>query len=392
MRDEWIYKSGVGSSSCSCGLKKDGVPDLALIHFSKPAVWTACFTKNRCAGAPVIHAKSLLKRNGRASFLLINSGNANAATGRKGLDDIDFLTKNIGNLSGVDPNEIIVSSTGVIGEPLPKELIADAIPELLQNCSDFDESVARAIMTTDTKSKISRMSFESCGRNFHIWAMAKGAGMIHPHLATMLVFIITDFPLRQSGMHGLLKEVMDYSFNKISVDGDMSTNDSVFLFSIGESRSEISDFDFKNALLRVAKELSQQILEDGEGVHKVVNIFVKNALSVDDAKAAAGRIANSELVKTAIYGEDPNWGRIYAAAGASGAQFDPLSVSIFFDDKPACENGVKSKRYDETAISKIMKNDHFSITIDLGAGTASYNMFTTDLSYEYIKINASYRS
>lgn len=390
MKDGWIYRSGIASSVYSCGLKKTGQYDLALLRFPKPACWTGCFTQNRCAAAPIIYAKSLLKQGKDVRLMLINSGNANAATGREGLDDIKFLTKRIEALSGIDSEEIIVSSTGVIGEPLPKERISAALPELLQRSSGFEDSVADAIMTTDTKRKISELSFYSHGQLFHIWAMAKGSGMIFPHLATMLVFIITDFPLSE-WKGNLLKDVVDESFNKITVDGDMSTNDSVFLFSIGEN-AKANKTDFKDALMSVAKELSEKIVEDGEGAHKIVNVVVKNASGVEDAKKAASKIANSELVKTAIYGEDPNWGRVYAALGASGASFDPLKVSISFDDKPACRNGKKAKDYSEEALSKIMKHNRFSIIIDLNAGDASYNIFTTDLSYEYIKINASYRS
>lgn len=390
MIEKWIEKSGIKSSSCNSGFKKDNIPDLALILFPNLVKWTACFTGNRCLAAPLIYAKQLLEKKSLLKAVLINSGNANAATGKNGLKDVLTVLKTVSNLVDVKRENVLMSSTGVIGEPLPAAKIESHLSSLIKNCTKFDESIADAITTTDTKRKTEEITFDSNGEKFHIWAMAKGSGMIEPHLATTLVFIITDFDSSEDDMASILRNSVDRSFNKISVDGDMSTNDSVFLFSTGKKGG--NNDDFVCALDKLTKNLSLKVVSDGEGATKLVNITVIGANTDRDAELAARKIANSQLVRTAIFGEDPNWGRVYAAAGASGAVFDPLKVDIMFNGEIACKNGIKYKNYDENRLANVMKCSRFKITIDLGAGNSSYNIYTADLSYRYIEINASYRS
>lgn len=390
MTDQWIEKSGITSSCCNVGFKKDNKPDLALILFPKLVKWAACFTNNRCIAAPLIYAKSLLNKKSRIKAVLINSGNANAATGKSGLADVKTISKTVSILTDATQDNVLMSSTGVIGVPLPVGRIEDCLSDLVKSCTKFDRNIAYAITTTDTKIKTEEITFESNGKKFHIWAMAKGSGMIEPHLATMLVFIITDFDSPENDMSILLKSSVDRSFNIISVDGDMSTNDSIFLFSTGEKGG--NNNDFKIALDEVTKNLSLKVVSDGEGATKLVNIAVVSANTDYDAELAARKVADSPLVRTAIFGEDPNWGRVYAAVGASGAVFDPLKVDIMFNNYIACKNGIKYKNYDEDRLASVMRLSKFTITINLGAGNSAYNIYTADLSYKYVEINASYRS
>ena len=380
---------GFFSSATNAGLKKEGY-DLAFIKSDSLCDISAVFTTNRFAAAPIKHFKKYPK-NFKTNFILINSKNANAMTSKEGVEDIEDILEYAKQIKSSITNPIM-SSTGVIGYRLPKEKIKNAL-------NDFDFSsknsnaAANAILTTDTfKKELCFKVVLSNGDTFHIAAICKGAGMINPAMATMLCFIVTDADMPKDDMDELLKNAVDNSFNKISVDGDTSTNDTVMLLS--NKKSGVYDkFTFKTALETLTKELALLILKDGEGSNKVVAFEVKNAASLDEAKKAASMLSNSLLVKTALFGEDPNWGRIGSTIGASGIKCDEDKLVIKYDDLVVYENG-KNKMDEEVEKKavKILQQDSFKITCDLNMGDFSDIAYGCDLSYEYVKINADYRT
>ncbi len=377
--------NGFQATGVSSGIKKDRRPDLGLIYSEKPSSVAAVFTKNRVKAAPIIVCQSHLNMNkGRARAIVVNSGNANACTGSKGIEDAIRTSQLIAETLGIERKEVLVASTGIIGKRLDIELISKAVPKLISTLSpDGFKRFAEAIMTTDTFPKIS--SFE--GRGFKIIGIAKGAGMIMPNMATMLCFILTDIKIEPESLKNLLLRVVDETFNRISVDGDTSTNDTVIAMANG-SAGEKDINDLREGLFKVCDELARMIVKDGEGATKLVDIIVKGAKSSSDAINAAKAVANSLLVKTAIHGGDPNWGRIIAALGRSEIEIEPDYVDIWIDDVQIVSSGQSTGK--EVAASERMKKDEFKIVIELKKGPYQDHILTCDLSSDYVRINSEY--
>ncbi len=363
--------------------------DLAYIRSEIPCDVAALFTQNRFAAAPIKHFRRYGK-GFQTDFVLINAKNANAMTGEKGVEDIDVIFEALERYT--DTLNPIMSSTGVIGYRLPVEKIVSGFEKLDFFAKDSD-AAARAIMTTDSFKK--ELAYEvhlENGESFRIAAIAKGAGMINPQMATMLCFIVTDADVPSEAMHTMLQEGAEQSFNRISVDGDMSTNDTVMLLCNRES-GNYHEAAFKEALHRMMFELAMMILRDGEGASKTVAFHVKGAADDREARIAAEALSNSLLVKTALFGEDPNWGRIASTIGACGVACDEEKLSIYYDDLVVYDKEhpeLDAAR--EAQAHEIMKQSHFMITCDLGMGEGSYTAYGCDLSYDYVKINAEYRT
>jgi len=363
--------------------------DVAFIRSEIPCDISAVFTSNRFQAAPIKH----FQRYGnsfKTDFILINAKNANAMTGEKGIEDIDTIMSTLSStLSVTNP---VMSSTGVIGYRLPIDRITTAFDTLDFNAKNSDKA-AQAIMTTDSfKKELSYKVELEDGTHFNIAAICKGAGMINPAMATMLCFIITDADIPKTDMDALLHEGTEHSFNRISVDGDTSTNDTVMLLSNKKS----GNYDrsaFAEALNKIMFELAMMILKDGEGANKLVAFEVKGAKNNEEARIAATALSNSLLVKTALFGEDPNWGRIASTIGASGITCDDTTLTIHYDDLLIYSDTFREldKAREDQAYT-IMKQDQFTVTCDLGLGEGSYTAYGCDLSYEYVKINAEYRT
>lgn len=381
---------GFCCGAANVGMRPDQTQgDVAFIRSEVPCDISAVFTSNTFQAAPIKHFQKYPK-DFQTDFVLINAKNANAMTGQKGIEDIDTIMASL--LAKQKTTNPVMSSTGVIGYRLPVAKIASAFDQLDFNAKDSD-SAARAIMTTDSFKKELAYKVElDDGTSFNIAAICKGAGMINPAMATMLCFIITDADIPKLDMEGLLKESTENSFNRISVDGDTSTNDTVMLLS--NKQSGVYDkAAFKEALEKIMFELAMMILKDGEGANKLVAFEVKGAKTPEDAKKASMALSNSLLVKTALFGEDPNWGRIASTIGASGITCDEETLTIHYDDLLIYSNVFREldKAREEQAYA-IMKQDAFKVTCDIGLGDASYTSYGCDLSYEYVKINAEYRT
>ncbi len=370
------------------GLRDDKTQgDVAFIRSDKLCDVSALFTTNKFKAAPIRHFLNYGK-DFKTNFLLINAKNANAMTGKRGIEDIDTIFKNL----KIDVTNPIMSSTGVIGYPLDIDKICKSFEKFDFNAKNAKKT-ARSIMTTDSFEKEIAFRVElKDGSHFNIAAIAKGAGMINPAMATMLCFIISDANIPKSDMDELLKSSVDKSFNTISVDGDTSTNDSVILLC-NRARDVYDKEAFREALNIITKELSMMILRDGEGANKVVAFEVKNAKTKEDAKKASKALSNSLLVKTALFGEDPNWGRIASTIGASEVVCDEESLKIYYDDLLiySSNSPILDEKKEKMAY-EIMKRDSFKIVCDLGVGKESYTNYGCDLSYEYVKINADYRT
>jgi glutamate N-acetyltransferase/amino-acid N-acetyltransferase len=363
--------------------------DVAFIRSEVPCEVSALFTNNRFQAAPIQHFFKYPK-DFKTDFVLMNAKNANAMTGKKGIEDIESIfTQLQKKLTVTNP---IMSSTGVIGYRLPTTQIVSAFEKLNFNAKNSHEA-ARAIMTTDSfKKELAYKVTLQDGSSFHIAAICKGAGMINPSMATMLCFVTTDANIPKEDMDTLLKEATETSFNRISVDGDTSTNDTVMLLSNGLSQSYNKEA-FKTVLKELLFSLAMMILRDGEGANKVVAFTVKGAQSKVEAKKASRALSNSLLVKTALFGEDPNWGRIASTIGASGIACDDEKLTIHYDDLLIYSDTFReldNKR--EEQAYQIMKQTSFEVTCDLGLGEGSYTSYGCDLSYEYVKINAEYRT
>jgi glutamate N-acetyltransferase/amino-acid N-acetyltransferase len=380
-----FYFDGISS-----GIKAKNKNDLAFIRTDIECDIAAIFTENRFRAAPIRHYLNYPKHF-KTNFILMNSKNANAMTGVKGIEDINDIFKNLKTKLGTIVNPVM-SSTGVIGYRLNKEKICAAFEKFDFNAKNSDEC-AQAIMTTDSFKKeiCLRVELED-GSAFHIAAICKGAGMINPAMATMLCFIITDAAIPKSDMDEVLKNSAEQSFNTISVDGDTSTNDTVMLMSSCESHA-YDKTAFSTALNQITKHLSLEILRDGEGSNKVVAFEVKGAASLEDAKKASKRLSNSLLVKTALFGEDPNWGRIASTIGASRVTCSEEDLVIWYDDVEVYSKQNPSLDEEtEKKANKVMKQESFKITCNLNVGSYSFTSYGCDLSYEYVKINADYRS
>ena len=363
--------------------------DVAFIRSNVPCDISAVFTSNTFQAAPIKHFQKYPK-DFKTNFVLINAKNANAMTGKKGVEDIDFIMSILSKKQDVlNP---LMSSTGVIGYRLPLEKVTSAFDTLDFNSKNSDDA-ARAIMTTDSFKKELAYKVElEDGTSFNIAAICKGAGMINPAMATMLCFIITDAAIPKTDMDALLLSSTEDSFNRISVDGDTSTNDTVMLLANKQSGIYHKEA-FQEALNKMMFELAMMILRDGEGANKLVAFEVKGAKSLEEAKKASMALSNSLLVKTALFGEDPNWGRIASTIGASGIVCDDETLTIHYDDLLIYSNEFRElDKAREDQAYMIMKQDAFKVTCDIGLGDSAYTSYGCDLSYEYVKINAEYRT
>ena len=389
---------GFQFAATQAAIKKPGRLDLALIFSEKPAHVAAVFTTNRVKAAPVILSQERV-RGGRCQAVLVNSGNANACTGGKGMEDALASTRAVAEGLGIPDEAVLVASTGVIGQPLPMDRLLAGVPAVVEGLgSNTLADVAAAIMTTDTFPKLESRSGSSGGKVYSIAGVAKGAGMIMPNMATMLAFIVTDAAVDPVWLARVFREANDASFNMISVDGDTSTNDTSLILANGAAGNPPLDdastdgAQFVALLNEVLLSLAKQIVRDGEGATKFVEIRVQGAGSPADAKKAAMAIANSCLVKTAFFGQDANWGRIVAAVGYSGAAMDPDRVELCFDQVKMVKNGVFVGGDAEARGTEVLKKKEFSVTVDLNLGAGSAVVYTSDLSYDYVKINADYRT
>jgi glutamate N-acetyltransferase/amino-acid N-acetyltransferase len=389
--------AGFQAAGLAAGIKKHGGLDLALIVADSPAQAAGVFTKNRVKAAPVLLSQRRLQ-SGHAQAILINSGNANACNGRQGKEDARNLTRETARLLTVPETSVLAASTGVIGQPLPADRIKAALPELVARLrpEGFSEA-SEAILTTDTRAKTAVIQEKLWGRKITLAGMAKGAGMIHPDMATLLSFVVTDAAVDAAVLKKLLMHAVDQSFNRISIDGDTSTNDTALVLASGRAGNPlITDMaaatPFGQFLNRLLADLAQQLIADGEGVSRVFRVMVKGAASPREARQAAATVATSPLVKTAMVGADVNWGRIMAALGRSGAHFNPERVSIAFGPHLVVGNGVGRGEAAEAEAHKLILAGPTTVTIDLAAGAFQDFYDTCDLTEGYIRINASYRS
>ena len=387
---------GFKASVLAAGIKKRGGLDLALIFSEREASAAGVFTGNKVKAAPVLVSQENIKK-GRGRAIVANSGNANACTGEAGLQSARFTVERVAKELGIGPEEVLVASTGVIGAPLNTDVIGKALPELVKGLSaDAVPRVVEAIMTTDSFPKLSLFEGEAGGKSYKVVGMAKGAGMIMPDMATMLCFILTDIAVDPARLNAALVWGVERTFNRISVDGDMSTNDTVFVLANGAAgNGSLSPEDFQGfraGLAKVMDELSTMIVRDGEGATKLIRIAIKGAATSADALAAARTVANSALVKTAFYGSDPNWGRIMAALGRSGVRMREEAVTIWVDDVKLVEKGMGRGAEPEAKAAERMKGKEFSVTVDLHEGKFEDHITTCDLTHEYVSINANYRT
>lgn len=388
---------GFKAGGTACGIKKNQLPDLALIYSEVPAIAAGIFTTNRVQAAPIILSREHLKK-GRAQAIIGNSGNANACVGATGIEAARRMAAAAGKALDIPADSVLVASTGVIGVPLPVE----KIEKVLAGKADFisnsgSAAAAQAIMTTDTFPKEVAVEIELGGATVRIGGIAKGSGMIHPNMATMFGFITTDARIDQVLLQKATAIAGKTSFNRITVDGDTSTNDCLFVLANGLAEntpisSEGQDYQlFLQALTAVCLELAKMLARDGEGATKLVEIKVGGAKTEEDAVRVGKSVATSNLVKTALFGADANWGRILAAVGYSGVEIDPDRISICLGDLPVYQQGV-GLAFDETKAKQILSQKEVLITIDLGDGQEAASIWTCDLSYDYVKINGSYRS
>jgi len=389
---------GFKFSAVEAAIKKPGRLDLALIFSEVPAVTAAVYTTNRVKAAPVLLSMERT-RDGRGQALVVNSGNANACTGGQGMSDAVETAALVAEGLGIREDLVLVASTGVIGKPLPMERLRAAVPGLVEGMSPAGlDAVARAIMTTDTFPKTESVTGEAGGKTYRIAGMAKGAGMIMPNMATMLSFLVSDAAIEPDLLRRLFREAVDSSFNVITIDGDTSTNDTALLMANGMAGNPLIREGTPEAELfgRLLQEtllsLARQIVRDGEGATKFVEIRVRRAVSHSDAKRAAMAVANSLLVKTAFFGQDANWGRILAAVGYSGAEIDQDLVSLFFDEVRMVSDGVFAGGDAEARGTEALRKPEFTVTVDLGLGEGAATVYTSDLSHDYVSINADYRT
>jgi glutamate N-acetyltransferase/amino-acid N-acetyltransferase len=381
---------GFSFSARECGIKYENKLDLALIHSSTPCNASGLFTKNRIFAAPVRLCRERI--GNRIHSILMNSNNANASTGQIGYQNALMLTDELAKQLDIASDSVLMASTGVIGVQLPVEKIMGEIPHLVKGLStESARLVSMAIMTTDTRPKEYAVSFSSSMGDFNIGGIAKGSGMIAPDMATLLSFLITDAPLERKDLDNIFRKCINDTLNSITIDGDMSTNDTAILLSpISDNYLNGRDLRvFENSLMAVLTKLSEMLIDDGEGATKSIKVSVSGAKTDDDAKKAAKAISESLLVKTAIFGKDPNWGRIACAAGYSGAEVEEENLSISFENIKILERGTPLQ-FDKEALDKILSRREYTISINLGMGRGKCTFMTTDISYDYIKINSAY--
>lgn len=389
---------GFEAAGIHCGIKKPGILDLALVVSTVSGPIAGVFTKNQVAAAPVILDRlHLRRRQGRA--IIVNSGNANACTGANGLASAQVMASTVAQSLAIPVHHVFVGSTGVIGRVLPIDRIKTGIPALIaQLSSRGGPQAAQAILTTDLRPKTVVVRGKIGGKVITIGGMAKGSGMIHPDMATMLAYLTTDAAIAPAALQHALKSAADQSFNCITVDGDTSTNDTVLCLANGLAKNSLIRQGtahyrrFTRLLTEASEQLALAICRDGEGVTKVVKVLVTGAATARAAKRVAATIATSNLVKTALFGEDANWGRVMGAIGRSNVRIKPNNVTVRFDDVVMVKRGMGVGLAAEQKIAQVFKQKEFTIAVDLGDGRAQAHMWTTDLSYDYVRINASYRS
>ncbi|MBM7043667.1 bifunctional glutamate N-acetyltransferase/amino-acid acetyltransferase ArgJ [Rhizobium lusitanum] len=393
---------GVRMTTASAGIKYKNRTDVLLMVFDKPAAVAGVFTRSKCPSAPVDFCRANLA-HGSARAVVVNSGNANAFTGLKGRQATELTAKSAASAVGCGENEVYLASTGVIGEPLDATKFAGVLDTMAKDAvSDFWFEAAKAIMTTDTYPKVATRSAEIDGVKVTINGIAKGAGMIAPDMATMLSFVVTDADISSSALQALLSEGVGPSFNSMTVDSDTSTSDTLMLFATGaaaadgQARIELADDPklaaFRAALNDILKDLAIQVVRDGEGATKMLEITVTGAENDAAAKCIALSIANSPLVKTAAAGEDANWGRVVMAVGKAGEMADRDKLAIWFGDVRVAVNGERDASYSEEAASNVMKQQDIPVKVDLGLGNGRATVWTCDLTKEYVAINGDYRS
>ena len=391
---------GIRLSASSAKIYRKKRDDIALIEITDGSVTSAAFTQNRFCAAPVQISKNHLSKS-KPRYCLINAGNANAGTGEDGLSNSKATCRELAKITNCNENEILPFSTGVIGEDLPVEKINKVLPQLVKNLSeDCWVNVAKSIMTTDTIPKAVSSQISIANSTVSITGIAKGSGMIKPDMATMLSFVATDANVTKDALDKIRDHALFKSFNRITVDGDTSTNDSFLLISTCAIDAPIIDKkdskEFKileNEIIKVCRELAQAIVRDGEGATKFISIQVDEGIDSSECLSVAYKVAESLLVKTAFTASDPNWGRIIAAIGNSNIRdLDIHKIDVYIDDICIVNNGERSKTYNEDKGKKVMKQNEIILRINLRRGTFSEEIWTTDLSYEYIKINAEYRS
>ncbi len=390
---------GFRFAAAKAGLKPSGNLDFAVAVGDRSASAAAMFTSNRVKAAPLtIDDRHLERSGGHVRVVVVNAGNANCATGQAGIMACEQVCAAAAKIFGALGHEVFPSSTGIIGVPLPAEKLIDALPDIERELAADTEHFsrfARAIMTTDTRPKTAHAWVDVGSTQVRIAGVCKGAGMIHPQLvphATMLVYLFTDAVIAPADLNVLLRSATEQSFNRISVDGDTSTNDTVLLLASGASGATVDSRHpaFKTALEDVCLSLAKQIVADAEGVTHVVELQIEGAVNEADALRVAKAIAHSPLVKTAWAGSDPNWGRLMAATGYSGAKIDPARISIWLGDQQICENGGRVTGFDEQRAHAYLKKPEFTVRIALGMGRASCRFWTCDLTADYVRINADY--
>ena len=396
--DEAVYlPRGFFWSAVKAGLKASGRSDVALAEAPLGASAAAMFTRNRVVAAPVeVDRKHLRRSKGRVRAVLVNAGNANCATGAQGLAVAEQSCAMLGKALEAAPEFIFPSSTGIIGVPLPLEKLVAAIPAVVAGLADDEaalRSFAAAIMTTDTCMKLASTEFAAGKKTVRIAGVCKGSGMIHPNMATMLVYLFTDLDAQPGALQTALKTAVEPTLNAISVDGDTSTNDTVLLLASGASEVKLGARgvakQFAQALRAVCASLAEQVVRDGEGAQHLVRLQIVGAKSMEEARTIARSIANSPLVKTAWAGCDPNWGRILSSVGKSGVAVDPSRVNIYFGPQQVCRNGM-AHPFDEKTAHDYLKQREYAIRVELGRGKHSLEFLTCDLTVDYVHINADY--
>jgi len=388
---------GFTTAGIFCGIKTNKQKDLALIFSEEPSVAAGLFTSNQVVSPTITWCQEILKSSKRFRAIVVNSGNANACTGPKGMEDCKSLASKLSQKLAVEPKEILIASTGIIGVPLPINKIVKALPALSSKLSPVGwVSSAEAIMTTDLTPKFKSLSFYIGKHKITMGGIAKGSGMIHPNMATMLAFIATDAAIDKKTLGRALREANNKTFNRITVDGDTSTNDMAILLANGIAKNKSiragsPAYDkFVEKLTEICLYLAHKIVLDGEGATKFVTIRIQGAKAKTHAHRVAKSVATSSLVKTALFGQDPNWGRIIAAVGYAGVPFNPDKVQISLNGSVLFNNGVPAYGALQSTLRKKMKSKNISIVIDLKSGIHSGEVYTCDLSYDYVRINAEY--
>ena len=387
---------GFSFAGIAAGIKKNGKEDLGLIVSETPASVAAVFTRNRVKASPVLLDQERIQA-GECLAVIANSGNANCCTGEQGFKDAESMAKLTAEALGIPEDKTLVASTGVIGEPMPMETITSAIPKVVDALGPTQaRAFARAIMTTDTVPKTVHKEEMIGGRPVTLIGIVKGAGMIRPDMATMLCFICSDIQASSGQLQEFLSSATERSFNRITIDGDTSTNDTVLLMANGLSGMSVDTADhaerFQKVLVELMIQLAREVVKDGEGVTKLVDVVVEGAQSPQAARAVADTVAHSSLVKTAFFGEDANWGRILGAVGRAGVPVDPDRIDVYFDDVQMVKDGVGCGKDVEAAATEVLRKSKFTVTINLNQGKSTASVITSDLSVAYVKINADYRT